>query len=78
MRDFEKWRDKGREIISAKRDLSAIEILELLGAFDEDAQAASFKNALYNLIENAFYTGVAVGYKQARNEAKKKPRRREL
>lgn len=66
MRNVKKNADNGRERISARRDLTAGEIQQII----EDCESPDHFIALCNAIADAFYFGFSVGHRQAKDEKK--------
>lgn len=70
MRNIKKQKEQGRQIIRAhaRSDMRADEVMRLKDDFDKMVHEKGINNALYRLICDIFYFGVAVGYRTAKNE----------
>ena len=73
MRDMNKQKEQGQKIIRAheRADLSAMEIMKFKNDFDKNVHEKGINEAIYNLICDAFYFGVAVGSRTRKREPTK-------
>ena len=73
MRNMEKQKEKGREILSKheKADLTVPEMMKFKEGFHEIAQEKGISEAIYRLIGDVFYSGVAVGYRTGKKDSTK-------
>ena len=60
--------EKGKKMLSPKRDLCVGEMSQLLNIYDNNRKF----NSLWDIIGTAFYFGAVVGYRQAKTDEKKR------
>lgn len=73
MRDLNKQKEQGRQIIRAheRADMRGDEMMRLKDDFDNMVHEKGVNNAIYDLICDVFYFGVAVGYRTRKRESTK-------
>lgn len=73
MRDMNKQKEQGQKIIRAheRADLTGPELMKFKNDFHKAIQEKGINEAVYNLICDAFYSGVAVGYRTCKKDSTK-------
>ena len=73
MRDLNKQKEQGRQIIRAheRADMMGPEMMRLKNDFNKTVHEKGINEAIYNLICDSFYFGVAVGYRTGKKESTK-------
>lgn len=73
MRDMNKQKEQGRQImrVHERADMMGHEMMRLKNDFDKTVHEKGINEAIYNLICDSFYFGVAVGYRTRKRETTK-------
>jgi len=73
MRDKNKQKEQGQKIIRAheRADLTGPELMKFKNDFHKTIQEKGINEAIYNLICDSFYFGVAVGYRTGKKDSTK-------
>lgn len=73
MRNVEKQKEKGRQVIEKhpNADLIVAELTQLRDSFKNTATTKGINEAIYNIICDSFYFGVAVGYRTGKKDSTK-------
>lgn len=73
MRDMNKQKEQGRQImrVHERADLTGPELMKFKNDFTKEVHEKGINEAVYNLICDAFYSGVAVGYRTRKRETTK-------
>ena len=73
MRNMEKQKEKGRQVMEKhpNADLIVGEMMYLKECFKKTATTRGINEAIYDLICNTFYSGVAVGYRTGKKDSRK-------
>lgn len=74
MRDFERMVSEGKGIVERNErfDLTANEVRRICEKFMQEQNASGWDNAFWNVVQDCFCAGVAVGDRCARTNVKKK------
>lgn len=73
MRDITKQKEQGRKRIRGheKADISVMEIMQLKDNFYKTAKEMGISEAIFNIVCDSFYFGVAVGYRNGKKDSTK-------
>lgn len=73
MRNIEKQNEKGRQVMEKhpNADLIVAELTQLRDSFKNTAITKGINEAIYNIICDSFYFGVAVGYRTGKKDSTK-------
>ena len=73
MRNMKKQREQGRQIAREHKnaDMAGMELTQLRDSFHKKAQEKGINEAIYDLICDAFYSGVAIGYRTGKKDSTK-------
>lgn len=73
MRNTEKQKEKGSQVMEKhpNADLTAGELIQLRDSFKNTAITKGINEAIYNIICDSFYFGVAVGYRTGKKDGTK-------
>lgn len=71
MRNMEKQKEKGMQVMEKhpNADLIVAELTQLRDSFKHTAMTKGINEAIYNIICDSFYSGVAVGYRTGKKDS---------